>query len=366
MLLNHMTVPERGFSGFLPEFAKEDAMQATIKIIAERAGVSIGTVDRVLHNRPYVKAEVRARVLAVMEELDYRPNRVASALAMSGTPWRFAVVHPAWEGYVGEAMAAGTARFLEERRDYNVQVVSYPYRQADMTQCLRLLDRAVEEKARAVALCAAGCPALRDKLEELAERHIPVAAFNSDIPGSRRICYVGEDAHRAGRIAGEIAAKFLGPGDPLLLVYAGPEYAGHRGRAEGFLERLEERGFRREDCRIAATHENFSETLAAVSAALADTAPPRYIYMANQSVAACAQAIRKAGLAGKIRVLVHDSGPEVRQLLREGLVDFTIDQNLAYQSYQALSVLFAAVVEHKEPERDCFYPESPILNAETI
>ena len=32
------------------------------------------------------------------EELDYRPNRVASALAMSGTPWRFAVVHPAWEG----------------------------------------------------------------------------------------------------------------------------------------------------------------------------------------------------------------------------------------------------------------------------
>ena len=94
MLLNHMTVPERGFSGFLPEFAMEDAMRATIKIIAERAGVSIGTVDRVLHNRPYVKAEVRARVLAVMEELDYRPNRVASALAMSGTPWRFAVVHP--------------------------------------------------------------------------------------------------------------------------------------------------------------------------------------------------------------------------------------------------------------------------------
>ena len=39
-------------------------MRATIKMIAERAGVSIGTVDRVLHNRPYVKAEVRERVLA--------------------------------------------------------------------------------------------------------------------------------------------------------------------------------------------------------------------------------------------------------------------------------------------------------------
>ena len=45
-------------------------MRATIKMIAERAGVSIGTVDRVLHDRPYVKEEVRRRVLEVMEELD--------------------------------------------------------------------------------------------------------------------------------------------------------------------------------------------------------------------------------------------------------------------------------------------------------
>ena len=60
-------------------------MRTTIKMIAERAGVSIGTVDRVLHDRPYVKAEVRERVLRVMEELDYHPNRMASALATSGT-----------------------------------------------------------------------------------------------------------------------------------------------------------------------------------------------------------------------------------------------------------------------------------------
>jgi len=61
-------------------------MRTTIKMIAERAGVSIGTVDRVLHDRPYVKVEVRERVLRVMEELDYHPNRMASALDTSGTP----------------------------------------------------------------------------------------------------------------------------------------------------------------------------------------------------------------------------------------------------------------------------------------
>ena len=80
-------------------------MRATIKMIAERAGVSIGTVDRVLHDRPYVKEEVRRRVLEVMEELDYQPNRVASALATSGMARHFAIIQPTWESYVGEAMA---------------------------------------------------------------------------------------------------------------------------------------------------------------------------------------------------------------------------------------------------------------------
>ena len=104
-------------------------MRTTIKMIAERAGVSIGTVDRVLHDRPYVKAEVRERVLRVMEELDYHPNRMASALATSGTPRKLALVQPEWEeGFVRDEMDAGTAHFLEEYRDYNVSldIRNYP------------------------------------------------------------------------------------------------------------------------------------------------------------------------------------------------------------------------------------------------
>lgn len=105
------------------------------------AGVSIGTVDRVLHDRPYVKEEVRRRVLEVMEELDYQPNRVASALATSGMARHFAIIQPTWESYVGEAMAAGVAKFRQDRQDYNVSVTIHPYRQGRMEDCLHLLTR---------------------------------------------------------------------------------------------------------------------------------------------------------------------------------------------------------------------------------
>ena len=341
-------------------------MRATIKMIAEQAGVSIGTVDRVLHNRPYVKAEVRERVLRVMEELDYRPNQMASALATSGTARRLAVVQPEWDPYVGEAMDRGVARFREERRDYNLTVDIRSYKPGDTGACLKQMDRAVENGAQGIALCASDCGAVRARLEDLKARRVPVVTFNSDIPGGARLCYVGEDAHRAGRIAGEIAAKFLRPGEPLLLVYAGPAYAGHKARADGFLERLGELGFRREDCRVAATHNDYGETLAAVTAALEAEQDLRYVYMANLSVPACVEAIRRCGRTGRVRVLSHDSGPEIRQFLKEGLVDFTIDQNLVYQSYQSLDLLFRAVAERKQPEREFFYPASPILNAETL
>ena len=284
-------------------------MRTTIKMIAERAGVSIGTVDRVLHDRPYVKAEVRERVLRVMEELDYHPNRMASALATSGTPRKLALVQPEWEeGFVRDEMDAGAARFLEKYRDYNVSL---------------------------------------------------------DVPGGRRICYVGEDGHRAGRVAGEIASCFLSRGDAFLVIYADPKYTAHKARVDGFLERLAERGIPEENGVIAATHRDYRKTAETVESALAAHPNLRMVYMANPSVPACAEVLRSRGLAEKVHILSHDCGPEIQELLKSGEVDFTIGQDLAYQPYQALSVLFEALMGQR-PDRDTYVTACPILNSESI
>ena len=175
---------------------------------------------------------------------------------------------------------------------------------------------------------------------------------------------MGENARRAGRTAGEIASKFYRPGDRMLLVYGGPEFAGPKARAEGFLERLEEVGIPREVCRLAATHNEYAETLEAVSQALEQEPALHYIYMANVSVPACVEAVRKAGKTGQVRILAHDISPEIRAFLKEGVVDFAIDQNLTYQIRHALELLFCAVVENRMPKQECYYPENPILNAE--
>ena len=61
------------------------AQRATINSVALRAGVSRGTVDRVLNQRPHVKPDIYEKVVRAMKELDYVPptERQAKALGLT-------------------------------------------------------------------------------------------------------------------------------------------------------------------------------------------------------------------------------------------------------------------------------------------
>ena len=56
---------------------------ATLRDIALRAKVSIGTVDRVLHGRGRVSLETAHRVKQIVKELNYKPNILARSLSLA-------------------------------------------------------------------------------------------------------------------------------------------------------------------------------------------------------------------------------------------------------------------------------------------
>jgi len=53
----------------------------TQKDVAEKAGVTVTTVSRVINNRGYISDETRKKVYKVMDELNYRPNAAARSLS---------------------------------------------------------------------------------------------------------------------------------------------------------------------------------------------------------------------------------------------------------------------------------------------
>ncbi len=81
-------------------------MRSTIHDVARLAGVSPGTVSRVIHKKTYVKKETKARVLAAIEKLDYRPNVAASRLVLGKTHVIGLLVHDFQKEYYVEVSEA--------------------------------------------------------------------------------------------------------------------------------------------------------------------------------------------------------------------------------------------------------------------
>lgn len=95
------------------------------------AGVSAGTVDRVLHNRGDVSAASREKVQKVLDEIDYHPNMFAIGLAAKKR-YRVLCIIPYYvEHDYWHSVAEGINRAAQELRPFNVSVDFLCYHHAD-------------------------------------------------------------------------------------------------------------------------------------------------------------------------------------------------------------------------------------------
>lgn len=314
----------------------------TIQMVAERAGVSRGTVDRVINNRSYVKAEVRERVLAAIEELGYGLPREGLAAVLPAEPvepLRLGVVLPNWMDHTRVELLRGIAAARAELEAYRVEVLLAECQTDIPGEVIERVNGLVAEGARGIAICAIADPAIESRVDALAAENIPVITFNSDLPNSRRLCFVGQDYNKGGRIAAEMMSKLISPKAQLLAVAGNLEFTGHRQRLDGFCTRMRELGFTSGQIEVIETYNDYHVTRRKVTEALSRNPRLGAIYMANQSVAGCADAVQQAGKTGALRIICHDVSENTKMLLRERRVDLTISQDIFRQGYQPLMFL---------------------------
>lgn len=137
-----------------------------IKDIAQMAGVSVGTVDRVLHSRSGVSESSRIKVEEILKKLNYQPNMYASALA-SNKKYRFAYLLPSHnEGDYWKDVERGMQQAITRFSDFNVSLSDYYYDQyesgAFIESGMRILDAqpdgvilspTVEEETERLSTC---------------------------------------------------------------------------------------------------------------------------------------------------------------------------------------------------------------------
>ncbi len=182
---------------------------ATIKQIANLAGVSRGTVDRVLNNRGIVNPETAAKIREIAATMQYSPNKVAKTLAIKKKKLLFGYIlfsgtrsNPFFDDVVTGIKAK--ARELEE---YGVTVLIRYSDFDNVTHQLCVIDELLAQGISGLAITPVNHPDVAKKLSEIG---IPVVTVNTDIDHSGRLAYVGSNYAQSGKTAGGLMRLVTG------------------------------------------------------------------------------------------------------------------------------------------------------------
>ena len=321
----------------------------TVKDIARLAGVSTGTVDRVLHNRGRVAAATARRVHDVARELEFALNRHASNLARTRA-YTIGVVMPEVNQDAGywRLPAAGMRDALDALHPYQVLLRSCNFDRGDSRSFLRATESLAADPPDAVAIA----PVLPEEAQRLIERlppHVPVCCFDTELPGSRA-SYVGQDAQASGRLAAKLMRLMLAPATHPAIIQPVAEDVHIRGRVEGFLAGFAGRGPGGLSTSGAASAEPgiplYAERMANATAArklvtrlVTEHSALGGIFVTNALVHLVARELARIGRAS-LPLIGYDILPQNRVELESGVIDFLISQRPGLQGRRAIVLLF--------------------------
>lgn len=218
----------------------------TIKDIARMAGVSAGTVDRVLHDRGDVSPKSKAKVQKVLDEIHYQPNVFAIGLAAK-KKYTFIcllpyyVEHDYWHSVVG-----GIERARQELRSFNVNVSYICYDHGDKESYRQACRRITESDVDAVLIAPNFKEETLALTTYLQAEKVAYAFVDFNIEEAEALTYIGQDSCKSGYIAAKILMRnySIEEGQELVLFLSNnkdnPAEIQTQRRLEGFMSFISE------------------------------------------------------------------------------------------------------------------------------
>jgi LacI family transcriptional regulator len=207
-----------------------------LKEIASQAGLSLATVDRVLHGRSGVSSTTHRRVKQALREL----ARQSESTALNGRKFMIDIVM--------EAPARFTtlvAKVLEAEMPFLQPAVfrsRFHFAEEIPTRDLvQILSRIAKRGSNGVILKAPDTSEITQAIAHLSDAKIPVVTLVTDIPNSRRFSYVGIDNRAAGATAAYLIGEWLADTPAQVLVtLSSSRFRGEEEREIGFRRALRE------------------------------------------------------------------------------------------------------------------------------
>lgn len=337
---------------------------ATMKEIARLAGVSRGTVDRVLNGRGSVNPRTAGKVLEIAKALDYRPNRAGLVLAAQKRNLKIGVIlFDAGNPFFDEVMK-GIEQKTRELNGYNCTVLISRVG-FDAAGQLQAMSDMTAQGVNGIILSPCNDPQICARINELSEQGIPVITTNTDIRHSRRLAYVGCDFYRSGETAAGLMHLIGGPQVRAGVVSGSSRVLCHTDRIAGFRDRIAACYPEIEILEIIENSDDEIESYDGTLALLKRRPEINALYFAAGGVYGGCRAVLAAGRQD-ITVISCDKVPTTRDMLLQGIISATICQQPALQGSKPLDLMFTCLTTGQKPEKEYHYTAVDIRIRENI
>ena len=339
-----------------------------IKDIARQAGVSVGTVDRVLHDRSGVSEASRKKVEEILRQLDYQPNMYASALA-SNKKYSFVCLIPQHEaGEYCDDVENVFWSCIHEYSDFNISLsIEYydQYSSGSFAQAgLHLLQSSPDGMVIA--------PTERTETEiltaELHRLNIPFVFIDSNIPELRPLTFYGQHASQSGYFAARMMKLMAGECNEIVLFRQiadsrlGSNQQLHR--EEGFQAYLAQHSFRLRTWEMNLDPKNPSRNEEALDEFFNRHPDVSHGITFNSKAYIVGEYMMRHRRTG-FHLMGYDLLKRNVDCLRKGYIDFIIAQQPTLQGFSCVESLCNHLILRK-PICDCNYIPIHLLSVENI
>lgn len=314
----------------------------TIKEIAQRANVSVGTVSKVLNGDQSVKESNRKAVEEAVQFLDYNVNKLARSLAHK--PLRIGVLLPSEFKEYYCSMLNGIQKAVEALSDYKVSAEYERYMNYNDDDIVNIyLDKFEQEEISGIILGPSSVGTHSKRIAELQKKGIPVVVVMSDMKNTGRLACIRVDATISGQTAADLSQIVLNQDEEVAVYVGNKDMEEHLRKAEGFSKRAKELGVH--VAGIYETHEEAEIAYQLTHSLLQKNPKLRLIYVATANSVSVCKCINDCGKEKEVHVVATDLLPDLRPYVENGTAIAMLDQHLEQQGIAAVNVLYRYLSE---------------------
>lgn len=338
-------------------------MKVSIKKIAEVAGVSRGTVDRALNNRPGVNKEVAERILGIAEELGYQPDLAARILAKKQySEQKIGILLNSEENPFYKEIIRGVEVAISEAAVFGIKCIVKTMKGYDVDIQLQKIQELVEENVVGIVMTPINSRRIKAKINELRERGIPSVVINTDVEESNRLAYVGCDYIRSGKVGAGLLGIISDKQEEKVGIVAGTRWVlAQDKRLFGIIDTLREDFPNIKVLKVIENDDNDEISYRLTKEMLEQFPDMTAVCFAAAGVEGGLKAIRELGKEKVLTIVTYDLTDIVRENLLNDVISATVCQEPYKQGYMGVDILKKYLLTGKEPEEETIYTENSII-----